>query len=175
MSWQWSLLFSRSTEISQLVDHHKPWNLQHLSGFLYSTSAFRILSRGADWKTWITTRLENQSCVEKIKENNPVKDNKSIQYTWGYIWILTLGCKPRKAAASPSCCSSFHFSTFTLCLQIIFRSTTRQASSPLPNIWTTKMWRATSSGSRRTPWRLSCPTCVYLPEVRKHTQLAVQI
>lgn len=52
--------------------------------------------------------LENQSCVEKTKENNPVKDNKSIQYTWCCIW-LTLGCKPRKAAVIHSCCLTLIF------------------------------------------------------------------
>lgn len=60
------------------------------------------------------------------------------------------------------------------CFQVIFRSTTRRASSPQPNFWTTKLWPATSSGSRPTPWRSSCPTCAYLPKVSKHTQFAVQ-
>ncbi len=30
-----------------------------------------------------------------------------------------------------------------------------------------KMWPPTSSGSRPTPWWLSCPTCVCLPKVRE--------
>lgn len=63
-----------------------------MSGILYRTSAFGILSHGADWKTLITILPENQSCAGTPKWNNPVKDNKSILFTWGCIWILTLRC-----------------------------------------------------------------------------------
>lgn len=142
-----------------------------MSGILYPTSAFGILSHGADWKTLITILPENQSCAGTPKWNNPVKDNKSILFTWGCIWILTLRCTCAKEGGTNTHTAAVYAPSFIsplphLRFQVIFRSTTRQASSPQPNLWTTKMWQAMSSGSRQTPWRSSCPTCACLQEVR---------
>lgn len=71
-----------------------------MSGIVHPISAFSIPSHGAHWKTLITILPENQSCAGTPKWNNPMKDNKSILFTWGCICRLTLRCTCAKEGGS---------------------------------------------------------------------------
>lgn len=116
---RWHRTWTREQQRCHLKRAHFSHAVKHsssysMSGILYPTLAFGILSHGTDWKTLITILPENQSCAGTPKWNNPVKDNKSILFTWGCIWILTLRFTCAKEGGSPKhtrgCCLRPHLS-----------------------------------------------------------------
>lgn len=105
---------------SQLVYHHKPWNLQHLCQDFYVPPQHSVLwAIALIRKHWLQHDWRIKAVLRKLRKIIPWRTTNQFSThgaAFEYPAPCVPWCKPRKVAAIHSCCFIFHFSTFSFVL-----------------------------------------------------------